>query len=151
MYTPVYGNSALHRHSKDTLLPLRQGKGTLIRVGETWNNETRLTIKVQGVITNEIEKWENERQVWKEYFWIPIICILRVRTMRGVSIDIKTFRLGKGYLFCIWKPYVIHTGLPELRRQYQQASITARSGAVWESRIRHSSREPHEILTEIIL
>ena len=24
MYTPVYGNSALHRHSKDTLLPLRQ-------------------------------------------------------------------------------------------------------------------------------
>ena len=27
MYTPVYGNSALHRHSKDTLLPLRQGKG----------------------------------------------------------------------------------------------------------------------------
>ena len=29
MYTPVYGNSALHRHSKDTLLPLRQGKGTI--------------------------------------------------------------------------------------------------------------------------
>ena len=28
MYTPVYGNSALHRHSKDTLLPLRQGKGS---------------------------------------------------------------------------------------------------------------------------
>ena len=27
MYTPVYGNSALHQHSKDTLLPLRQGKG----------------------------------------------------------------------------------------------------------------------------
>ena len=30
MYTPVYGNSALHRHSKDTLLPLRQGKGLLL-------------------------------------------------------------------------------------------------------------------------
>ena len=27
VYTPVYGNSALHRHSKDSLLPLRQGKG----------------------------------------------------------------------------------------------------------------------------
>ena len=31
MYTPVYGNSALHRHSKDTLLPLHQGKGGLFR------------------------------------------------------------------------------------------------------------------------
>ena len=29
MYTPVYKKSALHRHSKDTLLPLRQGKGIL--------------------------------------------------------------------------------------------------------------------------
>ena len=42
-------------------------EATQIRVGETWNNETRLTVKVQGEITNKIEKWENERQIWKEH------------------------------------------------------------------------------------
>ena len=33
------------------------------------------------------------------------LLILRVRTMREVSTDIKTVRLGKGYLFWIWKPW----------------------------------------------
>ena len=28
VYTPGYGNSTLHQHSKATLLPLRQGKGS---------------------------------------------------------------------------------------------------------------------------
>ena len=81
--------------------------------------------------------------------------------------------INVGYLlYHTMHTYVIHTGLPELRRQYQQASITAlgwsfamtipswnnskpsdlaRLSQVWETRIRHSSREPHEILTEIIL
>ena len=48
MYTPVYGNSALHRHSKDTLLPLRQGKGQVSSFEEIiyWFFYTKYTTDV---------------------------------------------------------------------------------------------------------
>ena len=62
-------------------------------------------IPITRVTTIPAPSWLHRRQINPNIprsHWAPV---LRVRTMRGVSTDIKTVRLGKGYLFWIWKPW----------------------------------------------
>ena len=136
MYTPVYGNSALHRHSKDTLLPLRQGKGIHYRSQvrslkprlKSWllsrlraYSLTTLTQIKTGVRVSESARWWLAPRLTFEYNKQTGICLRNTRNNCHKN-----------------KIYVL-TSL--LKQTYLQPALCARIyyavSFLWPSRISH--------------